>query len=123
MGASENCGVCGDSLAMPEPRPHELGGKYGGGVIVQTYPKNFLIWIGAKLTANHLGYYYIDVCNLDKYQKESKECFAENGPLMFVHGSTKFEVGSESGWLNTTAIAPTNFTCRRCVLRWTYVAG
>ena len=31
------CGVCGDNVADPQPRPHEGGGKYGQGVIGRRY--------------------------------------------------------------------------------------
>ena len=31
------CGVCGDEWGIPPPRPHELGGRWGSGGVVQTY--------------------------------------------------------------------------------------
>lgn len=33
----DNCGVCGDPLYDPEPRPNEHGGLYGKGVIAANY--------------------------------------------------------------------------------------
>ena len=31
------CGVCGDEWGIPPPRPHELGGRWGSGGVVETY--------------------------------------------------------------------------------------
>lgn len=31
------CGVCGDDYRLPTPRPHEIGGTYGNGVVVRKY--------------------------------------------------------------------------------------
>lgn len=31
------CGVCGDPWHLKPPRPNEIGGKYGQGIIVRRY--------------------------------------------------------------------------------------
>jgi len=116
------CGLCGDSYDMRTPRPHELGGKYGQGVIVKRY-SNEWIWVGAMITANHMGYWTLELCNLDKHGKESEKCFAEHGELQLDIGDTKFKIGSHSGWRNASALIPSGVHCNHCVVRWKYVAG
>lgn len=37
MGAGRQCGMCGDGFSNPTPRAHELGGRFGQGVIVKSY--------------------------------------------------------------------------------------
>lgn len=37
------CGLCGDNWLDPTPRNHELGGRFGEGVIVKTYTRGSLI--------------------------------------------------------------------------------
>lgn len=32
-----NCGVCGDSLGLPTPRPNEIGGSWYRGIITGRY--------------------------------------------------------------------------------------
>lgn len=32
-----NCGVCGDSLGLPTPRPNEMGGSWYRGIITGRY--------------------------------------------------------------------------------------
>ena len=34
------CGVCGDDYGLPIPRPHELGGDFGQGIISRNYTEN-----------------------------------------------------------------------------------
>jgi len=116
------CGLCGDQYSLRTPRPHELGGKYGQGVIVKSYSSGW-IWVGGMLTANHLGYWAVDLCNLDKHGKESEACFAEHGELQLDVGGTKYDVGSRTGWNNASALVPDGVHCKHCVLRWRYVAG
>jgi hypothetical protein len=31
------CGVCGDPVNKPKPRPHEAGGQYAKGIIARRY--------------------------------------------------------------------------------------
>ena len=39
----DNCGVCGDPLSLPKPRPNENGGKWGTGTITKTYYQGSVI--------------------------------------------------------------------------------
>ncbi|KAM7362778.1 uncharacterized protein ACRADG_013331 isoform 1-T3 [Cochliomyia hominivorax] len=117
------CGLCGDNYGDPTPRANELGGKYGGsGVIVQSYENTYTANVGVQITANHLGYIYFELCNLDEDQVESEECFAKY-PLKFADGSDKYHVGTTVGWIDSTIVLPKGLSCKHCVLRWTYRAG
>lgn len=117
------CGLCGDNYADNTPRMHEFGGLYGLGDVVALYNAGSVIRIGVMITANHLGHFLFDLCNLDKFSRESDACFAENR-LKLSNGASQFIVSSSRvGWFNTTLQLPTNIKCRRCVLRWTYITG
>ena len=49
------CGECGDNYALPVPRPHEFGGKWGLGVIVRKYQPGAVMTVRVELTASHMG--------------------------------------------------------------------
>lgn len=117
------CGLCGDSFSDPTPRPHELGGLYGQGALTADYVSGSKIRVGVRITANHKGYFLFDLCNLDKYGKESDECF-EGNLLNLVNGNDKYILPSDNnGWFNTTLQLPAGLDCKHCVLRWTYNTG
>lgn len=122
LQSTGKCGLCGDSFAATTPRKHELGGKYGQGVIVKTYENVDKIDVGALITANHLGHFSFEICNLDKFGTESEECFAEH-KLNFVGGDQKFPIGTRTGLINVSTLIPKDLKCQHCVLRWIYKAG
>lgn len=116
------CGICGDAYQDKTPRAHELGGKYGGlGVIVANYTKGSAIKVTVKITANHLGKFKFDICNVDK-ANESEECF-EKYQLLTTDGKTEYEIGSTVGDILVYLRLPSTLTCKHCVLRWTYISG
>ncbi|XP_034487996.1 uncharacterized protein LOC117792115 [Drosophila innubila] len=116
------CGLCGDDYSLSQPRPNELGGTYGKGVIVKTYIGVRSIEVNVLITANHLGYFTFDLCNLDEAGTESEECFNKY-PLNFIDGNRKLHIGTLTGSTNQTLELPSGITCKHCVLRWTYTAG
>ncbi|SPP83985.1 uncharacterized protein LOC117586174 [Drosophila guanche] len=116
------CGLCGDDWSMEQPRPNELGGKYGSGVIVRTFAGKSEAEIKVKITANHLGYFTFHLCSLDEYGTESEECFNKI-PLKFADGNLKYNISSRTGDIPVTLQLPTDLNCVHCVLRWTYTAG
>lgn len=78
--------------------------------------------VSVELTANHLGYFYYQICKMDG-ARESNECFAANR-LKLVNGEDKFQIkGSETGRYNMTLQLPSGLTCKHCVLQWTYNVG
>lgn len=116
------CGLCGDDYSLKTPRPHEIGGKYGEGVIVRTYQSGNLIPISVKITANHKGYFYFHLCDLDR-NYENELCYKQY-PLRLYNNEYKYYLPSYSpGWFNLTLKLPNNLICNHCVLRWTYHAA
>ncbi|KAG5678321.1 hypothetical protein PVAND_008006 [Polypedilum vanderplanki] len=116
------CGICGDPYQDPVPRRNEIGGIYGGtGVIVASYTKGSVIEVTVKITANHLGKFIFDLCNLDE-QKESDECF-EKYRLTTPDGRNEYPIGSSAGDYMVKLQLPKNLKCNHCVLRWTYICG
>lgn len=116
------CGLCGDSPRAPTPRPHELNGTYGQGVIVKEYISQHFVEISVQITANHLGHFEFEICNLDKYGEESETCFGEN-QLDVIEGGKKHYIGSKGNLLPTTVVIPIDLKCNHCVLRWIYRGG
>lgn len=116
------CGLCGDSYDSATPRLHELGGYYGQGVIVKTYTQGSTIPVTVKITANHRGYVFFKICNLDA-ERESENCF-ERYKLTNSNGADKFPLPSTAaGDFVFYVQLPSNLWCNHCVLQWTYVAG
>jgi hypothetical protein len=117
------CGLCGDSYGDPKPRNHEIGGFFGKNpVIVATYRKGSTISVTAKITANHRGYFYFKICNLDN-ERESEACFERN-KVLISGGSENYPLPStESRDYSLSIQLPPNLVCNHCVLQWTYVAG
>lgn len=117
--------MCGDDWALAKPRPHELGGKYGQGVIVKSYKSGDLLPVTVKITANHKGKFVFKLCNLDASagRGESDECFDAN-VLLLKDGSVEYALpSSQPGWFEVTVQLPKGLKCEHCVLQWTYVAG
>ncbi|XP_043656746.1 uncharacterized protein LOC122622399 [Drosophila teissieri] len=117
-----NCGLCGDDWSMEQPRPNELGGKYGSGVIVKSFAGVAEAEVNVKITANHLGYFRFHICNLDENGSESDDCFNQY-PLNFTDGSQKYYINTTTGDIPVTVKLPNDLNCIHCVLRWTYTAG
>ncbi|XP_022919087.2 uncharacterized protein [Onthophagus taurus] len=117
-----NCGICGDSLELPRPRPNENTGTYGQGKIVAEYTMGQVIDVSVTLTSNHKGTFEYSLCVLeDADQMESgDECFQ---PLTFEDGSSKFVVQSTISKFENRVQLPDDATCDRCVLRWHYRTG
>lgn len=116
------CGLCGDNYGDATPRAHELGGTFGQGVIMKTYTQGALIDVNVKITANHMGYFYFNICNLDA-ENESEACFVRYSVATST-GSSQYVLPSTSpGDYIVSLRLPSNLYCNHCVLQWTYVAG
>ena len=115
------CGLCGDNYANSRPRAHELGGTFGLGVVMKTYTQGQTIPVTVKITANHKGYFYFKICNLD-VEAESDACF-ERYNVQTTVGSTYPLTTSEAKDYIVNLQLPTNLYCNHCVLQWTYKCG
>lgn len=114
------CGICGDSYGDVRPRKHELGGLFGQGVIVKSYESNSVVTVDVKVTVNHKGYFWFDLCNLDGKAKEEETCFTK---LLTVDEQEKWYLSSLEVKTYQVQLKLPNVSCQHCVLRWTYVAG
>lgn len=116
------CGFCGDRFGDPQPRAHELGGTFGQGVIVKSYPLGSTVNITVKVTGNHKGFFYFQLCNLDEGD-ESDACF-ERHQIKLADGSDTFELTTyRTGYYYIPISLPSNVACKHCVLQWTYVTA
>jgi hypothetical protein len=113
------CGVCGDDYSLKTPRPHELGGTYGQGVIVKSYKQGQTIEALVRLTASHMGYFSFKICNLDA-ENETDGCFKY--VIYTASGSDKTTV-TGTGDYKVLLRLPSGLKCNKCVLQWTYTAG
>ena len=59
---SKECGVCGDRLDLPTPRPHELGGQFGGGSVVRTYSQGDLLPLVIQFTEERTFVITVRIC-------------------------------------------------------------
>lgn len=116
------CGVCGDNYLDSTPRSHELGGRFGEGVIVRTYNSGTELPVSVQLTANHRGYFEFQLCNLDN-SGETEACFAQT-QLRLTNGSDRYVLPTaKPDWFAVSLQIPSGYRCNHCVLQWTYVAG
>lgn len=102
-----------------------MGGDYGQGVIVQNYTVGAKLTVLVQLTANHMGYFYFYLCNLDESPegRENDECFEKNR-LSLTNGKEIYQLETtEVGYFRVELQLPENLRCEHCVLQWTYNAG
>ncbi|XP_001663376.2 uncharacterized protein LOC5577450 [Aedes aegypti] len=117
------CGFCGDNYANARPRLHEIGGPFGQGEIVRNYTKGAVISVKALLTANHMGHFEFNLCDLGVAGGETEECY-EQYKLLDVEGRRKWYLNSTAATQYTVQLQlPADLVCEHCVLQWTYVAG
>ena len=76
------------------------------------------------ITANHLGYFEFRLCADKKSLDElaNQECFDKH-LLQLADGSTRYQVGSNTGYHDVLVKLPDGVTCQYCVVQWTYTAG
>lgn len=114
------CGICGDAYNIPAPRPHELGGVFGEGVIVAQYAPGSPITTTVELTASHRGFWEFKIC--PDPQRNDQECF-DNNVLQLENGDTKYTPSRGSTTYNVNYRLPQGLVCDHCVLQWRYTAG
>ena len=116
------CGRCGDDIAEPVPRDHEMGGTYGRGFIARTYPKGSVAEFKVRMRVPHGGYFYFELC---ANGIELDDCFIPlpiiggNGEVR-AHGMCVLETRNPAMEYTALVELPENVTCTRCTLRWTY---
>lgn len=115
------CGVCGDAWDAAIPRAHELGGRFGKGVIVRKYAPKDSITIKVELTANHNGFFEFRVCEEPK--GTTQECLDKNVLKIEGRDGTKFFPRDGNKVYEMKYRLPEGLECAHCVLQWRYIAG
>ncbi|XP_050353388.1 uncharacterized protein LOC126775462 [Nymphalis io] len=115
------CGVCGDAWDVPKPRPHELGGRFGKGVIVRRYAPKDTIVIKVELTANHNGFFEFRVC--DDPKATDQDCMDKSILHLAGKAETKYYPREGNRIYEMKYQLPDNMECTHCVLQWKYIAG
>ncbi|XP_068623737.1 uncharacterized protein [Battus philenor] len=115
------CGVCGDAWDAPAPRAHELGGRFGRGVIVRRYTPGALVTIKVELTASHMGFFEFRLCEEPK--ATTQECLDRNVLKLEGSNSTKYFPKDGNKVYEMKYRLPEGLECTHCVLQWKYIAG
>ncbi|XP_047538540.1 uncharacterized protein LOC125072076 [Vanessa atalanta] len=115
------CGVCGDAWDAPKPRPHELGGRFGKGVIVRRYAPKDTIVVKVELTANHNGYFEFRVC--DDPKATDQDCMDKSILHLEGKAETKYYPREGNRIYEMKYQLPDNLECTHCVMQWRYIAG
>ncbi|XP_023318551.1 uncharacterized protein LOC106655600 isoform X2 [Trichogramma pretiosum] len=117
------CGICGDPWDSREPRAHELGGKYGKGVIVRRYRTGAVIPVRVELTANHMGYFEFRTCPMTYNNREVNQECLDRYVLRGENGTARYYPGEGNRIFEAYYKLPDGLTCAQCVFQWRYVAG
>lgn len=88
----------------------------------RSYSSGATIPVEVRIVANHNGFFEFHLCNMDRYGRETEECYSDN-QLLFGDGSQQQQIGSFLGNHNLQVRLPAGVRCNHCVLRWTYTAG
>ncbi|XP_012548192.1 uncharacterized protein LOC105842064 [Bombyx mori] len=115
------CGVCGDPWDASTPRAHELGGRFGKGIIVRKYAPKSTITIKVELTASHNGFFEFRVCEEPK--STTQECLDKYVLKMDGKDSTKFYPRDGNKVYEMKYQLPEGLECSHCVMQWRYIAG
>jgi len=119
------CGVCGDAYDLPQPRPGELGGQYGLGVVAANLSQAQVLQVEVELTAYHGGYFEFRLCPHNTRTRPVAQRCLDRHLLTQESGEVRFYPGppSPGGRYSLTYSLPPHLTCGLCVLQWRYVAG
>lgn len=114
------CGICGDAYNIDPPRPHELGGVFGDGVIVSSHLSGSILTTTVEITAYHRGYWQFKLC--PDPDRNDQDCFDEY-VLELEEGGTKYYPNKGSNKYEVSYRLPSGLVCEHCVLQWRYTAG
>lgn len=124
--ALHGCGICGDALDAPQPRPNEVGGKYANGIVVRRYKVNQIVDTEVELTAHHKGYFQFKICPTNNAKVDpTQDCFDEHVLKLADGSGDKYyvpEMAPDGKYYPKFAL-PKWMSCSFCVVQWTYTAG
>jgi len=136
--------VCGDPWNSAEPRDHELGGRYGSGIIVRRYRPGDVVSVVIELTAAHGGYFEFRVCPVKDHpaanitetpvpRDPSPDCLDRNVlPLLGgrsrdsgrTRSSGRYRVGLMASRMHAVDVQlPSGLQCDHCLFQWKYHTG
>ncbi|ETN67840.1 hypothetical protein AND_000331 [Anopheles darlingi] len=121
------CGTCGDAYNLRTPRPHEMGGEYGKGIISRRYLAGQVIDVEIELTANHMGHFEIYLCPKQNHRGDAPQSCFDRYPL-YLAGTreVRFPIPPESGKKDVFRYRvqlPNQVTCASCTMLWIYLTG
>lgn len=135
-----NCGVCGDSIGLPTPRPNEIGGQFYRGIITGRYASGGVrkrslsetksmivkimlqvIDIEVQLTAAHGGFMEFRLCT--NPHAETQDCFNQHLLQRTDGQGSRIIVDRGPGDYGSQFQLPAGVTCQQCILQWNYRAG
>ena len=138
-GAVAACAVCGDPVDLPRPRPHEMGGEFGGGTVVRTYRQGDLAPLVIQLTRQRtftitvricplIGTYvfvFIDVRDVIADMTDATEECLDDHIVTTAEGSKEVVVRSNSTQqtLRLLLQLPSELSCDRYQLNFCYRQG
>ncbi|XP_037799692.1 uncharacterized protein LOC119594706 [Penaeus monodon] len=119
------CGVCGDDWRLPEPRPHERGGRFGRGVVTANYSEGQVVPVTIHISANHKGWYEFRLCsNSDAGARDSQRCLDKHLLAMADGSGSRYALdASVRGDHIVHVQLPRGVSCAHCVLQWTWTVG
>ncbi|KAG8233714.1 hypothetical protein J437_LFUL013834 [Ladona fulva] len=131
------CGECGDPWQLPRPRPNELGGEYGLGIITENYTAGDTVELAVELTTNHWGYFEFHLCPVGPEEMVTQECLdkyklktipAEKPPVfpqapIIEDGYRWYVPTHDRGFFYVKTELPADVRCDRCVIQWTYTTA
>ena len=134
------CAVCGDPVDLPRPRPHEMGGEFGGGTVVRTYRQGDLAPLVIQLTRQGTftitvricpligqGYtcVFIDVRDIIADMTDATEECLDDHIVTTAEGSKDMVVRSNSTeqTLRLLLQLPSELSCDRYQLHFSYRRG
>ncbi|XP_037091408.1 uncharacterized protein LOC119111708 [Pollicipes pollicipes] len=117
------CGICGDPYDEPQPRTHEIGGRYYKGYLVRNYTVGSEIDVTVQITANHLGYFQFKMCPITGNTEATQECLNKHVLKLAGSDSTDYYIPAETGSYTARMQLPSDLECEHCVLQWRYHGG
>ena len=119
------CGVCGDAFDMKQPRPNEMGGEFGLGVIAANLTQGQIVKVEIELTAYHQGYFQMRLCPHNRRERPAAQTCLDRNLLNLDSGGAYYYPAQPDigGLYHLEYQLPPGLTCDLCVLQWRYVAG
>ena len=84
------CGLCGDAYDMAQPRPNEMGGEFGKGVIGANFTMDSVIEVEVELTTYHKGFFQFRLCPHNRRDRPVTQTCLDKHLLSLETGDQKY---------------------------------